>query len=112
VRKPVRKSGSRQSGQVFTVTGLPTSIKDDQSARMRRYLLSMGIRTACFVLAVFTLTVLHWTVVGWVLVAGAVVLPYIAVVMANATRSQGSVRISPPRADEEPPDEPGSVPPR
>lgn len=79
---------------------------------MGRYLLSMGIRTACFLLAVVALTVLHWRVVGWVLVAGAVVLPYIAVVMANATRSQGSTRISPPRPHEEPPDEPGSVPPR
>lgn len=107
----MRKHSSHQSGQVFTVTGLPTSIKDDQRARMRRYLLSMGIRTGCFLLAVFTLTVLHWTVVGWVLVAAAVVLPYVAVVVANAARSLGGAQLSPRRPDEEPPDEPGSVPP-
>jgi Flp pilus assembly protein TadB len=47
--------------------------------RQNRYLLSMGIRTACFVGAVVTSGVLRW-----VLVAGAFFLPYIAVVMANA----------------------------
>jgi hypothetical protein len=105
---------------VFSVTGLPASLRDDQSARMRRYLLSMGIRTACFVLAVLALGVLHWTVVGWGLVIAAVVLPYIAVVVANATRSQGgstlgpvtptdddAPQLSPRRPDEEPPDEHG-----
>ncbi|MDN5893110.1 MAG: DUF3099 domain-containing protein [Nocardioides sp.] len=49
------------------------------AARERRYLISMGIRVLCFVGAV---------VVGpgwfrWILIAGAVFLPYIAVVMAN-----------------------------
>jgi hypothetical protein len=56
---------------------------------MHRYLLSMGIRTACFVLAVVALGVLHWTVVGWISVVGAVILPYIAVVVANAKRPRG-----------------------
>lgn len=40
----------------------------------------MGIRTACFVLAIVTDGPLRW-----VLVAGAVFLPYVAVVLANAT---------------------------
>jgi len=104
---------------VFSVTSLPASLEDDQAQRMRRYLVSMGIRTACFILAVVALAVLHWTVVGWALVAGAVVLPYIAVVMANATRSpqitplapvkpdkdtaDGTPQISARRPDEEPP---------
>jgi len=57
---------------------------------MRRHLLSMGIRTACFVLAVDALGVLHWTVVGWLLVIAAVILPYVAVVAANAaTAAEG-----------------------
>jgi hypothetical protein len=47
----------------------------------------MGVRTACFVLAVVAIVELHWTVLGWVLVVAAVILPYIAVVMANASRS-------------------------
>lgn len=83
---------------------------------MRRYLLSMGIRTACFVLAVIALGMLHWTVVGWSLVIAAVILPYIAVVVANATRPRGGTdlgpvtpqdaearQIAPRRPDEEPP---------
>jgi Protein of unknown function (DUF3099) len=86
---------SRRSEQVFAVTGLPASLQDDQAQRMRRYLLSMGIRTACFLLAVVALAVLHWTVVGWVLVTAAVILPYVAVVAANATRSQGSTALPP-----------------
>ena len=114
-RQDVRKRASRRPEQVFSVTGLPASLEDDQAQRMRRYLMSMGIRTACFVLAVVALAVLHWTAIGWTLVAGAVVLPYIAVVMANATRSPQSTplapvtpedrppQISPRRPDEEPP---------
>jgi hypothetical protein len=83
---------------------------------MRRYLLSMGIRTVCFVLAAIAIPVLHWTVVGWCLVIAAVILPYFAVVIANATRSTGGTplgpvtpndpgapELSPRRPDEEPP---------
>lgn len=64
------------------------SVRDDSAERMHRYLFSMGVRTVCFVLAVVFFTVLHWTVVTWVCIAAAAVLPYIAVVMANATRSR------------------------
>jgi hypothetical protein len=84
----VRKRASRPGHQVFAVTGMAPSLRDDQAGRMHRYLLSMGIRTVSFVLAVVALTVLHWTVVGWALVIVAVVLPYIAVVVANAKRSR------------------------
>jgi Protein of unknown function (DUF3099) len=107
---------------VFSVTGLPASLEDDRRRRMRRYLLSMGIRTACFILAVVALGVLHWTVVGWGLVIAAVILPYIAVVVANAKWSRGAAglgpvtpddgaapQLSPRRPDEEPPDEHGPV---
>ncbi len=84
---------------------------------MRRYLVSMGVRTACFLLAVVAIAVLHWAIVGWILVVAAVILPYIAVVMANATRSMRSTyrgevppstakpaQLSPPVTDEEPPE--------
>ena len=78
---------------------------------MRRYLVSMGIRTVCFILAVVALAVLHWTVIGWTLVFAAVVLPYIAVVMANATRSRRSTTLGPvttdnPTTPQLPPDRP------
>jgi hypothetical protein len=84
---------------VFSVTGLPASLEEDQAQRMRRYLVSMGIRTACFILAVVALAVLHWTVIGWTLVVGAAVLPYIAVVMANAARSPQSTTLGPVTPD-------------
>ena len=77
------------------MTGLPTSLHDDQGQRMRRYLVSMGIRTVCFILAVVALAGLHWTLIGWAFVIAAVVLPYVAVVMANATRSPRSTTLEP-----------------
>lgn len=73
---------------------------------MRRYLVSMIIRTVCFVLAVVAIVVLHWTVVGWLLVVAAVVLPYIAVVMANATRSLRSTYLGPVAPSNPPPAQP------
>jgi Protein of unknown function (DUF3099) len=63
-----------------TITSARPALSADIRRREIRYLLSMGIRTACFVLAIVT-----DGPVRWVLVAGAVFLPYIAVVLANAT---------------------------
>ena len=80
---------------MYSVTSAPQSLQDDQSYRMRRYLLSMGTRTACFLLAVLFIAVLHWTVAGWVMVVGAVLLPYFAVVMANVSRSRFSAPLGP-----------------
>jgi hypothetical protein len=78
--------GSEQP--VYSVTGVRRGTSDDLAQRQRRYLISMGIRTLCFVLAVVT----HGPI-RWVFVAAAVVLPYIAVVMANAV---GSTTVEPP----------------
>lgn len=64
---------------VHTVTSARSSAADEQAARVKRYLFTMGIRTACFVLVL--------VVPGWwrlVAVVAAAILPYIAVVMANA----------------------------
>ncbi len=55
----------------------------DIAARQRRYLFSMSIRTVCFVLAI----VFRTTPAAWFFIAGAIVLPYIAVVVANAGAS-------------------------
>ena len=58
----------------------------DIASRQKRYIVTMGIRTLCF-LAVAVLAMTHfgpgW--LPWIFVVGAVVLPYVAVVMANAT---------------------------
>ena len=53
---------------------------EERRRRERRYLITMGIRVVAFVLAVFLLT-------GWirvVAIALALVLPWVAVVIANA----------------------------
>ncbi|MGI9003184.1 MAG: DUF3099 domain-containing protein [Pseudonocardia sp.] len=70
--------------EVYTISGTRTSLDDDLGLRMRRYLISMSVRTVCFVLAV---VFDGW--VRWVFVAAAIVLPYVAVVAANAGRSHG-----------------------
>ncbi len=66
---------------VYTITEAQRGLSQEQSGRTRRYLVSMGIRTACVLAAI---VVPGWP--RWVFVAGAVILPYLAVVMANAGR--------------------------
>ena len=74
---------SRSSEDVFQITGAPRALTDDVRDRQRRYLISMSIRTVCFVLAI---VVSGW--MRWALLVGALVLPYIAVVIANAGRER------------------------
>jgi Protein of unknown function (DUF3099) len=74
---------SRSSDDVFQITGAPRALSDDVRDRQRRYLISMGIRTACFVLAIVASGWLRWA-----LLVGALVLPYVAVVIANAGRER------------------------
>ena len=66
---------------VYDITSAPQGLTTDQSARQRRYFISMMIRTACFIL-----TVLLPSTFRWFALLGAVTLPYIAVVVANAGR--------------------------
>lgn len=61
------------------ITTAATSRSAQIAQRQRRYLYSMALRTACVIGAV----VAGPGAFRWVLVAGAVFLPYVAVVMAN-----------------------------
>ena len=80
---------------VQSVTTAPESLAAEQAARIRRYLVTMGIRTASFVLAALTATKgAPWWVWGSFSVA-AVLLPYVAVVLANAVRPRLAGRTSP-----------------
>lgn len=63
------------------VTSLPQAPQDEATARVRRYWITMGIRMACFALTVL-ITPYGWYT--WVFAIAAAVLPYIAVVFANA----------------------------
>ena len=76
-----RKKGADQD--VVRITDAPVNLSADVSSRQRRYLISMAVRTVCFVGAVISYSAgLKW--LCWVLFVGALVLPFIAVVIANA----------------------------
>ncbi len=76
--------------RVQSVTTARSNPHDDLNLRMRNYLVTMGIRTLCFVLAFVTQGWVRWTCV-----ALAVVLPYIAVVFANARSPRTAGRLGP-----------------
>jgi hypothetical protein len=82
VPKRLRRSSASQQ-PVYQITSARPGVRDDVDSRTRRYLISMGIRTACFLGAVVTGGWLRW-----VLIAGALVLPYISVVLANVGRGR------------------------
>ena len=71
---------------VHRVTSAKTALSVEQKARAKRYLISMTIRTVCFLAAVLSHIVNGPAWLTWSFVAGAVVLPYVAVVMVNAGR--------------------------
>ena len=64
---------------VHSITAAAQPHSDDLDARIKRYLFSMAIRTVCVILVM----VIH-SPVRWVFAVFAIVLPYVAVVMANA----------------------------
>src|SRR4051794_10222082 len=61
----------------------------DLAQRQRRYVIAMSIRTLCFIGAVIAgVSGVNWL---WpILIVGAVVLPYVAVVLANAKNSKST----------------------
>lgn len=78
----------QRGAEVFQITGARQSLADDVRGRQRRYVISMLIRTASVLL-----TVVLWNVqrplAVMTLVVGAL-LPYVAVVIANAGRENAS----------------------
>jgi len=64
-----------------SITSAQPSLSNDQSGRARRYFISMMIRTICFIL-----TVLLPSPYRWFTLIGALFLPYISVIVANAGR--------------------------
>lgn len=68
----------REKGEVFSVTSAPENPNADYDDRSKRYIIAMSIRLACFAGI--------WVVHGWLrwtMAALMIVLPYIAVVIAN-----------------------------
>ena len=88
--RPVRPP-PRARPEVYGITTARTGQHDDVGKRARRYMVSMTIRLVCLVLAF----VFFGSWEAWVFAGGAVVLPYVAVLMANAGRERPA---SPPTA--------------
>jgi len=86
---------ARKDPDVVRITTATHGRSDDIDARQRRYLISMAVRTLCFVaaVAVFVTTGQGWLM--WALVIASFVLPYVAVVMANAGASPDPGRPEP-----------------
>jgi len=81
----MRKHGGTE---VFRITGARSALSEDVRGRQRRYVISMSVRTVCFLLSI---ALWHVQIVLAViaLVLGGV-LPYIAVVIANAGRENAT----------------------
>jgi len=60
------------------VTDAPDPASKDATSRTRQYLVMMGIRVVCILVAFF---IPGWP--KWLVIAGAVVLPGVAVLLAN-----------------------------
>jgi Flp pilus assembly protein TadB len=81
------------------VTTAPVSAAEERRGRERRYLITMGIRIVAFIVAIVFAT-------GWVRVIAvilALVLPWVAVIAANAPRrrspQQPSLYVGEPRRE-------------
>ena len=83
----IRRRPDLPAEEVHSITSAPEPLTDDLARRQKRYLVQMGIRIVCFAGAV-----LSWgRIPMWaslVLLIAAVVLPYSAVLFANAGRER------------------------
>ena len=84
-------SHSGRPPSVHVVTQAHRSLSDDIAYRQRRYLLMMGIRAICFVIAV-VLFVNHFGWLAAIPAVGAIFIPYFAVVFANGGREPDNTR--------------------
>lgn len=81
---------AKEQPPVYPITSVHTGLSFDQAGRKKRYLISMSLRTICFVGAIFASGNLRWA-----LIFGAIFLPYIAVVIANAGRENFFMNANP-----------------
>ena len=66
---------------IYSITSAQVGLSEDLPRRQKRYFISMMVRTACFILAVVLPSPYRW-----IALAGSLLLPYFAVIMANAGR--------------------------
>ncbi|GAA5153838.1 hypothetical protein GCM10025768_24090 [Microbacterium pseudoresistens] len=83
----------KRTPDAAAVTSLPRAPQDEAQSRVRHYIVTMGIRVVCFILMV-TIQPYGWYT--WVFGIAAAVLPYIAVVFANAGDDSVEVPVESP----------------
>lgn len=71
--------------RVYSVTSAQQPLSVDQAWRYKRYLISMAVRLVCFVACILASGWLRWT-----FFTGALLLPWFAVVLANAGRENAA----------------------
>ncbi|MBM7820232.1 hypothetical protein JOE63_002709 [Cellulosimicrobium cellulans] len=86
-----RRTARRSAEAVPSITSAPEPLAADQARRERKYLIQMGIRLVC----IFGAILAQGSWLTWVLAVGAIVLPYSAVLIANAGRDQARYDTSP-----------------
>ncbi|HSE07385.1 MAG TPA: DUF3099 domain-containing protein [Nocardioidaceae bacterium] len=70
----------RKEPEPVRITSANPSHSEELAGRQRRYVISMAIRTVCFLLAV----VFAGGVLMWIFIAASFILPPVAVIIANA----------------------------
>lgn len=78
----------RSDAEVFRITGARQGLADDVRGRQRRYVISMSVRTLAVVLSAVLWNVERHVAVVALVLGG--LLPYVAVVIANAGREKAS----------------------
>ncbi len=76
--------------QPQSITSLPASPDEERRQRIVRYGIAMSLRVVCIIICFF--------VQGWWLllpIAGAIVLPYIAVILANVGTNDSAAVLRP-----------------
>ncbi len=89
--RPGKAAAAKDEVAVYGITSARRSQQADVHTRARRYMISMTVRLVCFIAAFVFYG--HWY--AWVAALGAVFLPYVAVLMANAGRER---KAEPPTA--------------
>lgn len=84
----------RKDEEVYSITSARRALSEDLHDRNIRYLVAMVIRTVCFILMIVVPS--PWR---WGFAVGAIVIPYLAVTIANAGRENekddGTAAIAP-----------------
>jgi len=83
------RSAPSEKGPVPLITDARSPASVEHESRVKRYALTMGFRTICFVAMVFVDGPMRW-----VLFAGAVILPYVAVIVANQANQRYQQRLA------------------